>query len=412
MDKFSDISGLTINQAKSSLYLSDVDMDIQNSICGQLGFQQGVLPDVSSSSNRSCSPSKFTGLQCSSFRAPSSGKYKVSSLDFYGRARSLSHVGAKVARHSICYPLREGGLGINNLKPWNKAATMKHIWKILQSREGCRSWFIKRIGNGSSTSLWYDYWLPDGKKLIDILPLRVLTSTGLSWASMVSNIIHGSCWNFPNILELESTWNTITFNPHLAREDQLIWTGHHSGEFTIKSAWELIRDKRLTNNMYHLLWFKGHIPRQSFILWLASLGRLRTLDRLHGAETNTTCILCGLHVETHEHLFFECKLHQLSLGSYLSPASMQWPCKPWKHLLQWAASYYKKKNDSDHMIARLLLSTTVYFLWHERNNRVFTNTAQTYQTTAEVIFQQIRTRIANMDHASTIPARTRAIWNV
>jgi hypothetical protein len=32
-----------------------------------------------------------------------------------------------------------------------------------------------------------------------------------------------------------------------------------------------------------LLWFKGHIPRQSFILWLAGLGRLRTMDRLYSA---------------------------------------------------------------------------------------------------------------------------------
>jgi hypothetical protein len=44
LDTFSTISGLTINQIKSSLFLSGIDRDTQTSICNQLGFQQGVLP--------------------------------------------------------------------------------------------------------------------------------------------------------------------------------------------------------------------------------------------------------------------------------------------------------------------------------------------------------------------------------
>jgi hypothetical protein len=80
--------------------------------------------------------------------------------------------------------------------------------------------------------------------------------------------------------------------------------------------------------------------------------------------------------------------------------------------LQWAAAHYNKKNAIDHLIARLLLSTTVYFLWYERNNRVFANNAQPYQLTTESIFQHIRTHLATMDQVCTIPARTRAIWNI
>jgi hypothetical protein len=229
---------------------------------------------------------------------------------------------------------------------------------------------------------------------------------------MVSSIIQDGCWNFPNISELQATWNSITFNPLIAREDLCFWTGHHSREFTIKSAWELIREKRPANNLHHLLWFKGHIPRQSLILWLASLGRLRTMDRLHGTASSALCVLCGLQVETHEHLFFECNYTGVVWVSICQRANMQWPCKPWTQFLHWAATYYNKKNDIDHMIARLMLSITVYFLWYERNNRVFTNNAQPYQTTTEFIFQQIRTHLATMDQVGTISARTRATWNL
>ncbi|KAJ6930707.1 hypothetical protein NC652_014285 [Populus alba x Populus x berolinensis] len=67
--------------------------------------------------------------------------------------------------------------------------------------------------------------------------------------------------------------------------------------------------------MYNLLWFKGHIPCHSFILWLASLGHLRTMDRLHmaGIIKNTTCILFG-------HLFFHC--HYSSLVWATNKANM------------------------------------------------------------------------------------------
>jgi len=44
LDRFSTFSGLTINHAKSSLYLSGVDLATQSRICSQLGFHQGVLP--------------------------------------------------------------------------------------------------------------------------------------------------------------------------------------------------------------------------------------------------------------------------------------------------------------------------------------------------------------------------------
>jgi hypothetical protein len=74
--------------------------------------------------------------------------------------------------------------------------------------------------------------------------------------------------------------------------------------------------------LHHLLWFKGHIPRHSFILWLASLDRLRTMDRLHGGVPTTTCILCGIHMETHEHLFFECSYTGLVWTSICNKANI------------------------------------------------------------------------------------------
>lgn len=175
-----------------------------------------------------------------------------------------------MAWNAICYPLTEGGLGIKKLKTWNQAATLKHIWhlftdkeyiwttwiqanllhgksfwqvtmpsnpswswrKILQSRDWCRGWFINKIGNGNSTSLWFDYWLPGGLRLIDDYSLRTLTATGLMWNARVSDIINAGQWDFPmDVPALHGCWESINFHLKPYSEDYCDWKGTPSGIF-------------------------------------------------------------------------------------------------------------------------------------------------------------------------------------
>ena len=484
LDKFSSLSGLKTNHTKSSIYLSGIDGNLKSAIREQVGYDQWALPvrylGVPLISTR------LTQVDCLPLVERITSRIKLwtsTSLTYAGRLQliktilfsiqvywsalfilpcstvttmenilskflwkgtSLTPSGAKVAWNSICYPLTEGGLGVKKLKVWNKAATLKHVWrilgtkksvwatwvhavllrgrsfwqvnipsnpswtwrKILQSRQWCQGLFRTSIGNGTSTFLWYDYWLLEGKRIIDILPHRTLSSTGLPWSAKVSDIMHEDTWLFLDAnASLQALWSSITFHPQPDMYDQCIWNGHPSGSFTVNSAWEILRESRPKNTMHHLLWFKGHVPRQSFILWLASLERLRTMDRLYstGVITNTTCILCGANEESHNHLFFDCPYSSTVWGSICGKARMHWPIRPWKDLLLWAVATYQSKKNIQHMIARLLLSTTVYFLWHERNSRVFSNIYQPAQTTSEEIFQLIRTHVTNMEHKYTIP---------
>ncbi|KAJ6889556.1 hypothetical protein NC652_030338 [Populus alba x Populus x berolinensis] len=179
----------------------------------------------------------------------------------------------------------------------------------------------------------------------------------------------------PDTPNLQNNWNLILFQPQPWLEDTYMWKGHSSGTFNIASAWELLRDKRPINSLHKLLWFNGHIPRQSFILWLAGIGRLHTMDRLQtvGIIRNAICILCSLHTETHEHLFFACPTTKAIWETVNQRANIYWPCSSWQNLLQWASIAYTKKNDIQHTIARLILSASVYLLWQERNKRVFNN---------------------------------------
>jgi hypothetical protein len=37
---------------------------------------------------------------------------------------------AEVAWSNVCFPKKEGGLGIKQLEVWNKAAMLNHIWSL------------------------------------------------------------------------------------------------------------------------------------------------------------------------------------------------------------------------------------------------------------------------------------------
>ncbi|GAV58210.1 hypothetical protein CFOL_v3_01744, partial [Cephalotus follicularis] len=102
----------------------------------------------------------------------------------------------KVKWADVCKPFLGGGLGIRDLKTWNKALLLKHLWSVLTEDSiwakwchayllhnsnlwtamlhGHLSWswrqilrlrplakehLIYRCGNGEHFSLWFDPWL-------------------------------------------------------------------------------------------------------------------------------------------------------------------------------------------------------------------------------------------------------------
>jgi hypothetical protein len=93
----------------------------------------------------------------------------------------------------------------------------------------------------------------------------MLSTPELPWNAKVSDIITNGCLAPP---------------PQIRQVDTCIWQGNSSGKFTIDSAWDLLREDRPKDTKYHLIWFPGHTPRHAFILWIASMDRLYTMDRL------------------------------------------------------------------------------------------------------------------------------------
>ena len=195
-----------------------------------------------------------------------------------------------------------------------------------------------RIGNGRATSLWHDHWIPEGARISEIITPRIIAHSGLSWHATVAEVIINGQWRFPTSDDqLQAIWDAIPPKDTVENEeDQPVWKHSQTGSFTIASAWEKLRDRKAQNPLHQVIWYAGHIPRQSFILWLASQNRLQTLDRLRkvGITERTHCVLCNQDEETHNHLFFQCNYTKAVWDSISTKGNIRWTNEQWNQLLQ------------------------------------------------------------------------------
>ncbi|KAK0571729.1 hypothetical protein LWI29_020657 [Acer saccharum] len=189
--------------------------------------------------------------------------------------------GAKISWFDICLPKKEGGLGIKDLSSWNKALMIRHLWILIYGTNNLWSFWIKAyhlkgsnlweakapytcswnwrkllhlrpivrpliqhfIDNGSSTSLWFDNWHPDGPLLLKWSP-RVVYDSSLPINAAVNAIVLGDSWRWPaamsiDLVEIRS--RMPTYNPNSKLGDSIRWLPFSNGIYSASSALASLR---------------------------------------------------------------------------------------------------------------------------------------------------------------------------
>ncbi|XP_075079374.1 uncharacterized protein LOC142164756 [Nicotiana tabacum] len=125
--------------------------------------------------------------------------------------------------------------------------------------------------------------------------------------------------------------------------------------------------RKLTSNNYTS-------PKWIFILNLAAWGRLNTKDNLAkwGIVIEWKCILCKEKNETITRLFFECKISTELWGKIFLWQGIRRPVMTWRQELHWVVTKMKGKNINA-KIYRMAFAGCDYYIWQERNLRVFQN---------------------------------------
>lgn len=357
---------------------------------------------------------------------------------------------AKIAWDSVCAPKNEGGLGFKSLDIWNKAAIAKHIWFFFSGGEGSmwcqwvKSYLLKgksfwkvkvpndpswvwrkllslrkwvsplikhKIGCGDATFLWYDNWHPLGP-LWNKFGDRIIYDSALNSETKVSKIIDGSSWKWPTpnsweIQELISS-TPVCFNPNPSSTDKALWNLTTDGKFSIQSAWNHWR-KKFDKVVWHkLVWGPHRIPKVSFIVWVAPHNRLYTGDRLRmfGLTTSSQCPFCLILEESHSHLFFECIFSSRVWSAIEAACNIKWPVLGWPDSVTFATKETKGNSLRVNVISNAFLCS-VYFIWIERNNRIFNKGLKPEEVVIKSVIQMVRNRMLSIKN---IPRSTGDRW--
>ncbi|KAJ9536537.1 hypothetical protein OSB04_un000289 [Centaurea solstitialis] len=345
--------------------------------------------------------------------------------DFLWSQGEASRGKCKISWDTICGPISSGGLGFKRLGLWNRAFLAKHIWELLTHRNSLWvnwiwrhcirqhsfwtlkpnqkwSWIFRRIldirvsvrhffryqvGSGEGVNAWADTWLEEGP-LSCIISYRRFTSVGFDSETSVRNLLDTCNGVWPEAWVTISP-NTFSQPPPLATDnvDVLQWRGRggQGVQFSIKDAWQSLSGAHQPLNWTKFVWFKGHVPKLGFCMWTACHGRLPTQDRI-GAwmhDTSTLCCpLCDTIPDSHDHLFFDCSYSREVWRRLKRLVGLHGFPEVWSVIME----YLNDNRGPRRMSHRLALSGAVYFIWRERNRRLF----QSLKQPPIVVFKQVR----------------------
>ncbi|KAL0455458.1 UNVERIFIED_CONTAM: hypothetical protein Slati_0885000 [Sesamum latifolium] len=168
--------------------------------------------------------------------------------------------------------------------------------------------------------------------------------TGIPLESKLSLVINEREWNWPLITDIEHM-EIMDHLPRIETSDGVRWNST-TGDFTISDAYCLFHPPGPTVCWHALLHGPLRIPRNYFILWLAILERLSTLDRTWWTGLDSTCTLCSRgEVESHSHLFFQCDYARTCLRILDAEVRFRLPRISWQHTVLWSARRWRAPGD-------------------------------------------------------------------
>ncbi|XP_039020908.1 uncharacterized protein LOC120152868 [Hibiscus syriacus] len=346
LDYFYGISCLKLNASKSEFFV--------------VGMSTGVLENIKQTTgfNLSSLPVRYLGIplltrkisekdcMCRQLFLPSSVLKKIEQLcsRFFWKGSDKTATGARVSWKNICFLKYEGGLGIKDMKSWDKACMISLIKNIL-------------VGEGSLWVGWLNQYVFKEMNF---------------WSVDINST---ASWSLKKLFKLRLEAHQV-LTPAANKASKIL---------------DSLREKKAKVPWQKLLWFPLHIPKHSLITWMAFLDKLPTKDRLQriGLINESHCVLCNSDLETREHLFLKCPTAVTIWKVVFSLSGLQFPRYSWEVFMAWASSNWKGKSLLT-MVMKMALNALIYTIWEERNKRVFQNRARS----AEEIIKAIKDNVS------------------
>nr|XP_043633655.1 uncharacterized protein LOC122604859 [Erigeron canadensis] len=234
-----------------------------------------------------------------------------------------------------------------------------------------------RIGNGKNTSAWFDAW-SESVPLCEIVTPREIKNAGLTLEAKVADICRNGEWVWPNAwyVKYPGLMNELVPQLDQNKNDEVIWIDNAKVEqpYTTTIAWNSIRINEQKVAWMDFVWSPHNIPRHSFHLWLIMRRKLLTQDK----------IIKWASVWL--------KVRDMGGLQHLPPLL--------DVIMDWMNLRAKSRLIAN-VVGRLLVASTTYFLWQERNNRMFNDQARSPDLLCEVITSTVRLKLMTFKFQKT-----------
>ncbi|GJW10935.1 copia protein [Tanacetum coccineum] len=214
---------------------------------------------------------------------------------------------------------------------------------------------------------------------------------------------HSNQWRWPATWISKAPILSILPAPHIEVNsvDQVSWRDSNGvfSNLSVSRAWEALRPHRNKVIWYNIVWFPQSIPRHSFHLWLVMRSTLKTQDKLRqwdvGINTDLSmlrCPLCNTQSDSHAHLFFECSFSSQVWKMVCHLADMEMVPPVLQNIIDYLHPMAHKRSARS-IFGKLILAASSYFVWLERNARLFKNVKRTPEEIKDVIMVTVRLKL-------------------
>ena len=290
-------------------------------------------------------------------------------------------------------------------------------WKnMIGIRDLIKNHVRYEIGNGKSISVWYDRW-NDNRPIGEYVTQRDMYDARINNTATVADLVNENGWLWPDSLTSKYPEILNIPVPTLNDSKDRVWWVTNNGlkvKFTTAQAWLDKRENWPKVEWNEVVWFKQLIPKHSFVLWLAVQSKLLTQDRMEKWHPGgrLMCSLCNTRSDSHEHLFFQCSFANKVWEIMVQNASFM----NRNHDLLSGCRYIadkQVKNNFGWAVDKLILAASVYFIWQERNRRLFTGVSRNVESVISCIKDSVKTRLLALKvKKSTKSQRIASKWGL
>ncbi|XP_071697409.1 uncharacterized protein [Rutidosis leptorrhynchoides] len=275
----------------------------------------------------------------------------------------------------------EGGLGVKPLREWNETLLVKNLWRVFAHKD----------------TLW--------SKWVNLEKLK----GGSIWDAVYKC---NDSWGWKCILDMR---NKIQ-NHVVIDNGSYKWKKNDGSvvNYSTQQVWRDLRSNRVKVGWHHVIWFKGLEPKHAFIMWLATLHRLYTQDKMKSwmPQVPLLCPLCEKTNDSINHLFFQCEFSSCVWKDIKAKLIFRGLPYSLDSIVQRMAVYPFTKNIWN-IVNRLVIAACVYFVWRERNARLFRHQKKEALKVGEDVQNYIRWKLLSLTVKNSSAIRKVAdLWNM